>query len=178
MPIDYVGEVKQWIEKFVIGLDLCPFANKPFKAEKVDYKLVENWQQTEVLSILEQELIKLQTGQHSTTVVIIPTTELEFRVYLALFADCEAMLTDLGLEEEFQLASFHPNYQFADADIDDQSNYSNRSPYPLIHILRAAEVEAAIASYGDTAAIYQRNIELLRSLNPEELQTYFPKQRS
>lgn len=178
MSVDYVKEVKEWIEKFVIGLDLCPFAKKPFNADKVNYKLAENWGRAELLLILERQLDKLQTGSHSTTIIIIPTKAFEFRSYLNLFSECEAMLIDLGLEEEFQLASFHPDYQFAETDFADQSNYTNRSPYPLIHILRASAVELAIASYGETAAIYKRNIDLLRSLTSQELQSYYPKQLS
>lgn len=170
--IDYIGEVKVWIEKFVIGLNLCPFAKVPFKSDSIAYTVTPLKDYDSFLSALQLELTGLIDNDYATTVMIIPAKTLAFRDYLNLYRECEILLGEIGLEGEFQLASFHPDYQFADATQDDQSNYTNRSPYPLIHILRVEELAKAIESYGDTAAIYKRNIELLNKMSKEVLNTY------
>jgi len=173
--VEIIEEVKTWIENFVIGLNLCPFAKVPFEANNIVYKLAPIEEHKVFLSVLEEELRSLQNQKHATTVIIIPNKAFGFRSYLDLYDSCVALITSLELEEDFQLASFHPDYQFADAAPDDQSNFTNRSPYPLVHILRVEALAAAIESYGDTASIYKRNIELLNSLSREELEGYLSK---
>ncbi len=173
MDFNYVEEVRTWIERFVIGFNLCPFAKQPFDADKIKYLVADLEGDVSLLSVFEKELKSLEENNYATTVIIIPTKDLSFRNYLDLFELCEASLLKLELEDRFQLASFHPDYQFADSKSTDQSNYTNRSPYPLIHILRADELEKAIQSYGDTSKIYKRNIELLNKMSKEELDTYY-----
>lgn len=172
MDIDHIEEVKSWIEKFVVGLNLCPFAKAPFKSDSISYTVTPLRDYDSFLSSLQLELTGLLDNEYATTIMIIPTKALAFRDYLDLYRECEILLGEVGLEGEFQLASFHPDYQFADASQDDQSNYTNRSPYPLIHILRVDGLAKAIDSYGDTAAIYKRNIELLNKMSKEELNNY------
>jgi len=172
MAIEYIREVKSWIEKFVIGLNLCPFAKAPFNKDSISYTVIRLVDYEAFLSALHLELNHLSDNDHSTSIMIIPTKSLELKVYLNLFNECEIRLGELGFENDFQLASFHPDYQFADSQPDDQSNYTNRSPYPLIHILRVEEMSKAINAYGDTSAIYERNIELLSKMSKEELDGY------
>lgn len=173
MVPDYVKEVRSWIESFVIGLNLCPFAKTPFKSESITYAIVELENEEIFFSRFKQELEDLNESDISTAILIIPDKSMEFRDYLDLYGKCESLLIDLHLSEEFQLASFHPEYQFADADKADLSNYTNRSPYPLIHILRVDELTKAIESYGDTSKIYERNIELLTSMTKEDIDRYY-----
>lgn len=173
MDVDYISEVKSWIQRFVIGLNLCPFANKPFQANSISYVINDISNREDFYSIFVKELAHLQKTGTSTAILIIPTKSLGFRQYLEVIDECEILLLDLNLNEEFQLASFHPEYQFAGSEIDDQSNYTNRSPYPLIHILRVKELSAAIAAYGDTAVIYERNIKLLSEMSNEDLKSFY-----
>lgn len=173
MEVDYIAEVKSWIEKFVIGLNLCPFAKVPFSKDSISYTVTPLEDYESFLSALQLELNHLTDNDHATSIMIIPTKSLELSVYLNLFSACEIRLGELGFENDFQLASFHPDYQFADAKPDDQSNYTNRSPYPLIHILRVDDMSKAIEAYGDTSEIYKRNIELLGKMSKEELNSYF-----
>jgi len=166
---EVIAEVKSWIELFVIGLDLCPFAKVPFVKDRISYKVIPLLDHQSFLNNFQQELKLLTENEYATSVIILPTKSLGFRDYLDLYAQCGTLLSELEMDDEFQLASFHPDYQFADAAPDDQSNYTNRSPYPLVHILRVDEVEDAIEAFGDTSSIYKKNIELLNSLSTQEL---------
>jgi hypothetical protein len=116
---------------------------------------------------LRSELLTLQAADphhRETTLIVHPWVLTDFVEYNEFLEVCEATVRDLGLEGELQVASFHPQYQFADTQPDDISNYTNRSPFPMLHLLREASVERAVAAAGDTDEIYRRNIRTLRQL--------------
>jgi hypothetical protein len=153
----------------VIGLDLCPFAAGPYRENRVHFCVSEQRTASGLLEELRSELVKLQAAdprQRETTLLIHPRVLTDFLEYNDFLEVCEATVEELGLEGELQVASFHPQYQFADTQPNDIENFTNRSPYPMLHLLREASVERAIAAVGDTEAIYRRNIRTLRELGP------------
>ena len=170
-----VDKVKAWISSFVIKLNLCPFAKEAFSKDNIHYVIVKSNEASEIINCFKTEIKDLHTSLYSTSVVIIDHKELDFLEYLRIFDWCEKELNKSGLDEVFQLASFHPDYQFAGTDYSDQSNFTNRSPYPLVHILSSAEVAKAINMYGDTSKIFKRNIELMESMTSEKLKSYIKK---
>lgn len=169
-----IEKSKAWVEKFVIGLQLCPFAKRPFEKGQVRFQvcfeknteaqLVAFWKEMELLSATPKEAV-------SNTILIIPHGLDDFEKYLDLYDLAEQLLFDQNKDGEFQLASFHPDYQFEGTEKDDVSNYTNRSPYPFIHILRIEEVEVAIANYPKIEDIPERNIRLLKEIGIEQIKS-------
>jgi uncharacterized protein len=156
-----------WVERAVIGLNLCPFARLPFKHGRVRFRVSHAQDEDALLDDLCEELNALQAADPQvceTTLLIHPQVLNDFLEYNDFLGAAEATVEALGLEGEIQVASFHPEYQFADADTDAIENYTNRSPYPTLHLLREASIEQALASVPDTDAIYERNIETMRKL--------------
>ncbi len=163
----YIVETQAWIKSFVIGLNLCPFAKHPFQQDSIRYVLCEVQTQEALLQKLYEELLLLQKTPHSeteTTVLIHPNVLQDFNDYNEFLAIAEALLEDLELEGIIQIASFHPDYQFADAATDAVENYTNRAPYPMLHLLREASVTQAIEHYPDVDSIPEQNIANLRRL--------------
>jgi hypothetical protein len=158
---------RRWLEKSVIGLDLCPFAAGPYRDNRVHFCVSEQRTACGLLEELRSELVKLHEADpldRETTLLIHPWVLGDFVEYNDFLEVCEATVDDLGLEGELQVASFHPQYQFADTQPEDIENFTNRSPHPMLHLLREASVERAIAAVGDTEEIYRRNIRTLREL--------------
>jgi hypothetical protein len=164
---DILSMTRRWLEKSVIGLNLCPFAAAPYRDNRVHFYISQQRTASGLLEELRSELVDLQAAdplQRETTLLIHPWVLTDFLEYNDFLEACEATIDDLGLEGELQVASFHPQYQFADTQPDDIENFTNRSPYPMLHLLREASVERAIAAAGDTQEIYRRNIRTLRAL--------------
>jgi uncharacterized protein len=155
------------VEKAVIGLGLCPFAENVYRADGVRFHVSEQRTAAGLLEELRSELDILHATDPSlceTTLLIHPwvlTDFIEFNDFLQL---CDATVADLGLEGEIQVASFHPQYQFAGTRPEDIENHTNRSPFPTLHLLREASVERALAAVPDPDSIYQNNIRRLREL--------------
>jgi hypothetical protein len=164
---EVILSTRRWLEKSVIGLNLCPFAEAPYRAARVRFYVSEQRSAAGLLQDLRSELIGLHAAdpEHCETALLIhPLALTDFLEYNDFLDACDAMVGELGLEGELQVASFHPRYQFAGTRPDDIENYTNRSPYPMLHLLREASVERAIAAVGDTDEIYRRNIRTLRDL--------------
>jgi uncharacterized protein len=158
---------RRWLEISVIGLNLCPFAQAPYRAGRVRLHVSEQRSAEGLLQELKTELLGLHAAdpaQLETTLLIHPWVLNDFLEYNEFLAVCDAMVCELGLEGELQVASFHPQYQFSGTQSEDIENYTNRSPYPMLHLLREGSVERAIAAAGDTDEIYRRNIRTLRDL--------------
>jgi hypothetical protein len=158
---------RRWLENSVIGLDLCPFAAGPYRDHRVHFCVTEERTAAGLLESLCSELMELQASDpmdRETTLLIHPWVLNDFEEYNRYLDVCDAAVQELGLEGELQVASFHPDYQFANTQREDMGNFTNRSPYPMLHLLREASVERAIAAVGDTAEIYERNIRTLREL--------------
>lgn len=161
----YIAQTQAWINSFVIGLNLCPFAKHPFQKDTIRYVLCEVETQEALLEKLYEELILLQkTPSTETSLIIHPNVLQDFGDYNEFLAIAEALLDDLELEGIVQIASFHPDYQFADAATDAVENYTNRAPYPMLHLLREASVTQAIEHYPDVDSIPEQNIANLRRL--------------
>jgi hypothetical protein len=168
-PDEVVAATRAWIEKAVIGLNLCPFAKAVYVKNQVRYTVSAARTSDALLDDLVRALRALAETppeEIDTTLLIHPQVFGDFLDYNDFLEVADASVEELGLTGVLQVASFHPQYQFAGTAPDDITNCTNRSPYPMLHILREASVEAAVASFPDTKSIYQKNIETMRSLGP------------
>ncbi|MDE2369942.1 MAG: DUF1415 domain-containing protein [Burkholderiales bacterium] len=162
-----IEATRRWLERAVIGLNLCPYAKSVHVKGQIRWVLSAARDEPSLLEELVAELQRLaatDAGTVDTTLLIHPGVLAEFDDYNDFLDVADAALEELGLEGVLQIASFHPQYRFADADADDVANCTNRSPYPMLHLLREDSIEAAVASNPDAASIYERNIETLRRL--------------
>lgn len=163
-----ITAVKQWLEKTVIGLQLCPFAKSVFDADKIRYT-VSNSRDTEALMLeLHDELKRLDDVPGLETTLIIINQQLsDFEAFNQTLDYIDDMLDQYGWSGIFQVASFHPYYQFADTKIDDRENWTNRSPYPIFHILRESSLELAIESFPSIVDLPQENIKRMNGLSSQ-----------
>lgn len=164
---DIVAATKIWLETAVIGLNLCPFAKAVHTRKQVRYavSLADN-----PALLLDDLLVELRTlaaadpAEIDTTLLIHPKVLNDFLDYNDFLDVADAAVADLKLDGEIQVASFHPRYRFAGTGMDDIGNYTNRSPYPTLHLLREASVARALAAFSDADGIPEKNIETLRRL--------------
>ncbi len=165
-----VAATREWVEKAVIGLNLCPFAKAVQVKNQIRYAVSSAESRDALLEDLLRELQELAVADpaaHDTTLLIHPLVLTDFLDYNDFLDIADRALAELGLEGEIQIASFHPHYQFAGTRPEDIDNYTNRSPYPCLHLLREASIERAVAAFPDASQIYERNIETLRRLGLE-----------
>jgi hypothetical protein len=165
-----ITATEQWVKSVVVGLHLCPFAKRELALGRVRFAVSGAKTEDGLLLALEDELKLLgRDASVETTLLIHPQVLQDFNDYNQFLHLSDRLLTELQLDGVFQIASFHPDYQFSGADRDAAENYSNRSPWPMLHILREESVEKAIAAYADIEQIPARNIALLESLGAEQL---------
>ena len=167
---EIVARTRQWLERAVIGLNLCPFAKAVYVKEQIRYAVSRAETPEALLADLTTEfqaLVAADAAAIDTTLLIHPQVLTDFLDYNDFLGVADAAVAELGLEGVLQIASFHPQYRFADAGPDDVENYTNRSPYPMLHLLREASVDRAVAAFPDAAEIYERNMETLRRLGHE-----------
>jgi uncharacterized protein len=169
-----VLSVQQWIQTFVIEMNLCPFAKYEMLNNRVRFATTRAITEEQLLMSLQDEL-KLLSSDPSveTTLLIHPNVLQDFYVYNQFLSDADKLLLEMGLEGAYQIASFHPDYQFGGTNPDDAENYTNRSPYPLLHLIREASLERAIALYPDVDQVPVRNVALMNSLGHNKLQALF-----
>jgi len=151
----------------VIGLNLCPFARAVSVRGQVRYAVSDATDPEALLGDLESELRLLSLSdaeQVDTTLLILPLVLGDFLDYNDFLDTADAAVARMGLEGVIQVASFHPQYQFAGTDPDDITNYTNRSPFPILHLLREASVSAAVAAFPEADLIYQRNLDTMARL--------------
>lgn len=162
-----INKTKNWIEKMVIGLNLCPFAKQPFRTGKIRYVVVEETNLSKLVEVLMLEMRRLvvtDAKEIETTLIIHPDLLTDFYDYNDFLAVADEVLHQELLEGIVQIASFHPQYQFADTSKDAVENYTNRSPYPMLHLLREASLEKALEHYPNPEAIPERNVTYLKQL--------------
>ena len=162
-----IAETRRWVEKAVIGLRLCPFAATPYQRGQVRYRVSEQATTSGLEQDLADELQYLAAadpGVCETSLLIHPHVLRDFLDYNQFLDQADATVARLGLTGELQIASFHPDYQFAGNAPDDIENYSNRSPYPMLHLLREASVQRAATTFRDVHEIGSRNKATLRDL--------------
>jgi uncharacterized protein len=165
-----VNATRNWLERAVIGLNLCPFAKAPHAKHSIRYVVSGATDADRLLDDLEYELTALHLADPAmieTTLLIHPLAMTRFLDFHFFMTEAEAMLDQLGLRNDLQIAPFHPAFEFADAPENAVENFSNRSPYPTLHLLREASVSRAVLSIPDPASIYQNNIRTLRHLGQE-----------
>ena len=160
-------DTQAWLERAVVGLNLCPFAKAVMAKGQVRYVVTASPDPEQVLLLLQSEmraLVDADPNTLDTTLLIAPYLLPDFLDFNGFLYDCEAVLQDLDLEGVLQIADFHPGYQFAGTAPDDVENRSNQSPYPTLHLLREDSVSRAVDAFPDAALIYDRNIALLREM--------------
>lgn len=163
--------MRRWVDSMVIGLNLCPFARREFVNNRVRFVVTEAATEEQLLAALEAELELLGNDPSiETTLLIHPNVLEDFYDYNQFLNLSDGMLVQLQLEGVYQVASFHPDYQFGGTGRDDVENYTNRSPYPMLHIIREESLERAIADYTDVEQIPTRNIKRINDLGRKKLQ--------
>lgn len=165
-----LAATRAWLERAVIGLNLCPFAKAVHVKGQVHFAVssaVAAAQVLEDLAIELDALVACDAQQRDTTLLVVPNCLELFLDFNDVVARGERMIRKKGLEGVLQLASFHPRYCFADANEDDVTNFSNRSPYPTLHLLREASIDKAVHAVADAEAIYGANLATLRELGAE-----------
>jgi len=165
-----VEAVRNWLLRAVIGLNLCPFAKSVQVKDQIRFAVCRARDEAGVAQALESELQGLalaQAEQTDTTLLILPCALADFHAYNDFLHTADRLIKRLRLRGVLQVASFHPDYQFDGTAPDDIENYTNRSPYPILHLLREESIERALAAYPDPADIYERNQVTLRRLGRE-----------
>ena len=158
-----IEQTKNWIQKVVIGLNFCPFANREFKNNSIHYRVEFGTTRTDAREVLLKECKRLDRDKSiATTLIIFPNAFQEFDTYLQLVSFAEKLLQQKAYEGVYQLATFHPLYQFDKSSYDDPANYTNRSIYPMLHLLREDDIRKAVQFYGNADAIPERNIQFAR----------------
>lgn len=166
----FLAATRLWLERAVIGLNLCPFAKSVFVKKQVRYALTAATTADDLLAELDKELALLtetEPAQLDTTLLIHPLVMTDFLDYHFFLAEADALLRNNGYDGVFQIASLHPQYEFAGSEPDDVANYTNRAPYPMLHLLRESSIDRAVAAFPDAADIFERNIETMEKLGHE-----------
>jgi uncharacterized protein len=162
-----IAATQKWLEKAVIGLNLCPFAKAVHIKNQIRYVVCDADTPEALLELLMDELQLLSDtdpAKVDTTLIIHPNVLQDFEDYNEFLDVADAALEDMQLDGELQVASFHPDYQFADTDKNDIGNYTNRSPYPTLHLLREDSIDRAVQAFPEAEAIFEKNIETMERL--------------
>ena len=165
-----ITDTQAWLDKAVIGLNLCPFAKAVVTKKQVRYVVCMDSEPEQVLQMLQQEmqlLINTDAAVLDTTLLIAPKLLPDFLDFNEFLFDCDSVLLSMELEGVLQIADFHPRYQFAGTQPDDISNFTNRAPYPTLHLLREESIDKAVAAFPDASLIYERNMQVLEALGRE-----------
>ena len=162
-----IADTVRWLERAVIGLNLCPFAKGPHIKGQIHYAV----SQAKGLEGLRDELIEelhalaaLSAEERETTLLIVPHMLRDFLDFNDFLDEADGVLQELDLEGEFQVASFHPDFQFADTQPDDITNFTNRSPYPTLHLIREASIDRAVEAFPEAETIYEANMATMEKL--------------
>ena len=164
---DVIAATREWLEKAVIGLNLCPFAKAVYVKNQVRFVVSSAPHLDGLLEDLDRELDFLAAAdpeEIDTTLLIHPTLLLDFLDFNDFMQLAEAAVEEHELEGVIQIASFHPMFQFEGTEPDDMGNYTNRTPFPTLHLLREASIERAVAAFPEAETIYERNIDTLKAL--------------
>jgi len=162
-----LAATRRWVEQAVIGLNLCPFAKAVYVKEQVRYVVSSATTPEALLEQLMDELQMLSdtdAAKVDTTLLIHPFVLTDFLDYNEFLDVADAAIEDMALEGELQVASFHPDYQFADTDINDIENFTNRSPYPILQLLREESIERAVDAFPEAEEIFEKNIATMEKL--------------
>lgn len=167
-----LAATRRWLERAVIGLNLCPFAKAVYVKRQVRFVLSDAELEDDLLEELAEELLRLRdtpAEEIDTTLLVHPRVLTDFLDYNDFLDRVDALVEALELEGVLQVASFHPDYRFADTAPDDPGNGTNRAPYPTLHLIREDSLDRAVAAYPDPDAIVQRNLETMERLGLDGL---------
>jgi hypothetical protein len=166
--IDFViFDTLRWLERAVIGLNLCPFAKGVHAKAQIHYAVTLAEDPAEVLELLRTELTALANAPaqtRDTTLLLLPRCMHDFLEFNDFLAEADALLDAMDLSGTLQIASFHPHFQFAGTDADDVTNCTNRSPYPTLHLLREESIDRAVEVFPDAETIFERNMQVLEDM--------------
>lgn len=165
-----IEDTRRWLERAVVGLNLCPFAKAVLAKGQVHFALCEAQDASDLLAAFASELdalVACDAALRDTTLLVLPQAAGEFLDFLPLVAKAERLVRKRRLEGVIQVAHFHPGFVFAGSEDDDITNCTNRSPHPMLHLLREGSVARAVAAFPDPAAIYRANMARLRALGPQ-----------
>lgn len=167
---EIIAATEKWLERAVIGLNLCPFAKAVHVKKQIRYVVSKATTPEDLLKEFLDELeflTETPSEKIDTTLLIHPGVLTDFLDYNDFLNVVDEALEDMDLEGELQVASFHPQYQFAETQPDDIENFTNRSPYPMLHLLRESSVALAVSAFPEADKIFDKNIETLRKLGHE-----------
>jgi hypothetical protein len=162
-------DTRRWLERAVIGLNLCPFAKAVHTKGQIHYAVTAATETEVLLAALAEELEALaecDPEQRSTTLLVAPFVFPDFLDFNDCLELADQLLVDMKLDGILQIASFHPRFQFAGTLPDDITNATNRAPYPTLHLLRESSIDAAVAAFPEAESIYLKNIATLEALGP------------
>ena len=166
-PPAVIQDTQRWLERAVIGLNLCPFAKAVHVKGLIHYAVSDATTAAELLIDLKKELNSLVAGESmalDTTLLIAPYGLQDFLEFNDLLGKADKLLAKMGLEGVIQIASLHPHYQFAGTDVDDITNFTNRAPYPTLHLLREASIDQAVAAFPEAETIFEANMQTMQRL--------------
>jgi hypothetical protein len=168
----YIESVQKWVEGFIIKLNICPFARKVSTQSRIRYAVQPSEDLDKIMEAFLNELQlleKLPSEDTDTTLFVVPNSLADFEDFLSFVDVAEGFLAELGYDGVFQIATFHPKYQFAQTKSSDAENFTNRAPYPILHILREESMENALENYPNPEEIPNRNIQLMNEMGIEKL---------
>lgn len=167
-----IFHTRKWLTSFIIHFNICPFAKREYDRGSIHYASFESEKIEQCLNAVFTECQRLDINPDiETTLLIFPSQFAQFSEYLDFLTFAESLLFEQGYEGIYQLASFHPDYCFEGENTKDPANYTNRSPYPMLHFIREDSLERAISSYSNPEKIPERNIKLTRKMGVEKLKT-------
>ena len=169
-PAIVIADTRRWLERAVIGLNLCPFAKAPHAKGQIHYAVCDSDDAADWLAQLRTELqalAALDATERETTLLMASRLLPDFLDFNDFLAEADAVLAELDLQGMLQIAPFHPRFQFAGTDEDDITNATNRAPYPTLHLIREASINRAVAAFPDAEAIYEANMATLEKLGDE-----------
>jgi uncharacterized protein len=165
-----VEHTRRWIETVILACEFCPFAGREFARNSIRYSVIRGDDIERCLELLIEECVLLDAeADIETSLLMLPDAFADFDEFLDLAGIADALLIERGYEGIYQLASFHPDYCFADEAVNDPANYTNRSPYPTLHLLREASLERVLGEHPDPDLIPQRNIDYARRQGLEKM---------
>ena len=163
-------DTRRWVQRAVIGLNLCPFAKSVEVKQQVRYVVSHAARTKPLLVDLKRELLALVAADPAvldTTMLVAPDGFADFLEFNDMLDRADKLLVDLDLDGVLQIASLHPQYQFADAEPDDITNFTNRAPYPTLHLLREESVDRAVVAFPNAEAIFETKMQTMQDLGPE-----------
>lgn len=170
--LEIIEATRRWVEQVVVAFNLCPFAKRELVKDRVRFVVSKAQDEATLLDELAHELALLNVDEAvETTLLIHPQVLQDFYHYNDFLEAADELLVDMDLEGVYQVASFHPDYQFGGTEPDDVENYTNRSPYPMLHLLREDSLSEAIDNYPEVDLIPERNIDCMNEQGLEKMQT-------